>query len=193
MRRPRMHSAQRRMHHPGRHEGAQRQLARKEYFPDAVLLFETWVLLGGVLAAPVFASSVVAIPLMVDRPSLSMWAAVALVWPLCGQAAAPEVPDPNAWARLTPSEQADRRADLKRQLQQATPQERAAFRSRLRERLEDMTPEQRQALAAKTRERWQTLDPSERQRLLDERRRVGAFLARGADGDEADPGADLRG
>jgi len=31
-------------------------------------LFEAWVLLGGVLAAPVFASSVVAIPLLLDRP-----------------------------------------------------------------------------------------------------------------------------
>jgi uncharacterized membrane protein len=30
--------------------------------------FESWVLLGGVLAAPVFASSVVAIPLLLDRP-----------------------------------------------------------------------------------------------------------------------------
>jgi uncharacterized membrane protein len=38
------------------------------------------VLLGGVLAAPVFASSVVAIPLMVDRPSLSMWEAVRTSW-----------------------------------------------------------------------------------------------------------------
>jgi uncharacterized membrane protein len=43
-------------------------------------LFEAWVLLGGVLAAPVFASSVVAIPLMVDRPSLSMWEAVRTSW-----------------------------------------------------------------------------------------------------------------
>jgi uncharacterized membrane protein len=31
-------------------------------------LFESWVLLGGALAAPVFASSVVAIPLLLDRP-----------------------------------------------------------------------------------------------------------------------------
>jgi uncharacterized membrane protein len=43
-------------------------------------LFEAWVLLGGVLAAPVFASSVVAIPLLVDRPSLSMWNAVRTSW-----------------------------------------------------------------------------------------------------------------
>ena len=32
------------------------------------LLFEAWLLLGSVLAAPMFASSVVAIPLLLDRP-----------------------------------------------------------------------------------------------------------------------------
>ena len=31
-------------------------------------LFETWLLIGGVLAAPLFASSVVALPLLLDRP-----------------------------------------------------------------------------------------------------------------------------
>jgi uncharacterized membrane protein len=31
-------------------------------------LFEGWLMLGGLLAAPVFASSVVAIPLLLDRP-----------------------------------------------------------------------------------------------------------------------------
>jgi len=31
------------------------------------LLFETWLLMGGVLAAPIFASSVVSMPLMLDR------------------------------------------------------------------------------------------------------------------------------
>lgn len=31
------------------------------------LLFETWLLLGGVLAAPIFASSVVSMPLLLDR------------------------------------------------------------------------------------------------------------------------------
>ncbi|MBX3606467.1 MAG: DUF2189 domain-containing protein [Piscinibacter sp.] len=34
---------------------------------DRGYLFETWLALGGVLAAPVFASSVVAIPLLLDR------------------------------------------------------------------------------------------------------------------------------
>ncbi len=36
---------------------------------DASLLFEGWLLLGSVLAAPIFASSVVAIPLLLDRPT----------------------------------------------------------------------------------------------------------------------------
>lgn len=38
-------------------------------------LFEAWLLLGGALAAPVFASSVVALPLLLDRP-LGVWNAV---------------------------------------------------------------------------------------------------------------------
>ena len=42
-------------------------------------LFEGWVLLGGLLAAPVFASSVVAIPLLLDRPS-SVLNAVLTSW-----------------------------------------------------------------------------------------------------------------
>ncbi len=42
-------------------------------------LFEAWVLLGGVLAAPVFASSVVAIPLLLDRP-VGVLAAVLASW-----------------------------------------------------------------------------------------------------------------
>lgn len=93
-----------------------------------------------------------------------------LLCPLAGHAAAPEVPDPTAWAQLSPKEQAVRRAELKQQLQEATPKERAAFRNRLRERLEGLTPEQRQALAGETRERWQKLDPQEKKRLLNERR-----------------------
>jgi len=32
------------------------------------IVFETWVVLGGILAAPIFASSVVAIPILLDRP-----------------------------------------------------------------------------------------------------------------------------
>ncbi len=38
-------------------------------------LFELWLGVGGLLAAPVFASSVVAIPMLLDRP-VSLWAAV---------------------------------------------------------------------------------------------------------------------
>ena len=34
---------------------------------DSGWLFEVWLLLGGIMAAPIFASSVVAIPLLLDR------------------------------------------------------------------------------------------------------------------------------
>jgi uncharacterized membrane protein len=42
-------------------------------------LFEVWLLLGAVLAAPVFASSVVALPLLLDRPD-GVLAAVLTSW-----------------------------------------------------------------------------------------------------------------
>lgn len=42
-------------------------------------LFEAWLALGGLLAAPVFASSVVAIPLLLDR-SVGVWDAVLTSW-----------------------------------------------------------------------------------------------------------------
>lgn len=42
-------------------------------------LFELWLVLGGVLAAPVFASSVVAIPMLLDR-DVSVHAAVLTSW-----------------------------------------------------------------------------------------------------------------
>lgn len=42
-------------------------------------LFEIWLLLGGLLAAPVFASSVVAMPLLLDRP-VGVWQAVLTSW-----------------------------------------------------------------------------------------------------------------
>ena len=42
-------------------------------------VFETWVLLGGALAAPIFASSVVAIPMLLDRP-VAVWEAVLASW-----------------------------------------------------------------------------------------------------------------
>lgn len=42
-------------------------------------LFEAWLLLGGLLAAPMFASSVIAIPLLLDRP-VGVLAAVLTSW-----------------------------------------------------------------------------------------------------------------
>jgi hypothetical protein len=84
--------------------------------------------------------------------------------------AAPDVPDPQAWSRLSPAEQIERRAELRRQLEASTPEQRQAFRSALRERLQSLTPEQREALVNRTRERWQALPPAQRERLADERR-----------------------
>ena len=46
---------------------------------DSSLLFPVWLLLGGVLAAPVFASSVVALPLLLDTRS-SVMGAVLTSW-----------------------------------------------------------------------------------------------------------------
>ncbi len=46
---------------------------------DGSLLFEAWLAMGAVLAAPVFASSVVAIPLLLDR-QVSVLAAVLTSW-----------------------------------------------------------------------------------------------------------------
>jgi len=42
-------------------------------------VFEIWLALGGLLAAPVFASSVVAIPMLLDR-EISVWGAVLTSW-----------------------------------------------------------------------------------------------------------------
>lgn len=42
-------------------------------------LFEGWMALGGLLAVPVFASTVVALPLMLDRP-VGLWSAVLTSW-----------------------------------------------------------------------------------------------------------------
>lgn len=46
---------------------------------EASALFETWLALGGVLAAPMFASSVIAIPLLLDR-RIGVLAAVLTSW-----------------------------------------------------------------------------------------------------------------
>jgi uncharacterized membrane protein len=45
-------------------------------------LFGTWLLLGGLLAAPMFASSVVAIPMIMDQP-VSVRHAIAQSWAVC--------------------------------------------------------------------------------------------------------------
>jgi len=42
-------------------------------------LFEAWLMLGALLAAPVFASSVISIPLLLDR-RIGLWAAVLTSW-----------------------------------------------------------------------------------------------------------------
>lgn len=42
-------------------------------------LFEAWIMLGGLLAAPVFASSVIAMPMLLDRP-VGVLAAVLTSW-----------------------------------------------------------------------------------------------------------------
>jgi len=47
-------------------------------------LFEAWMMLGGLMAAPVFASSVVAIPLLVDR-RVGLWDAVLTSWRVVGE------------------------------------------------------------------------------------------------------------
>ena len=43
-------------------------------------LFEAWLLLGALLAAPVFASSVVALPMLVDKKNVSVHQAVTTSW-----------------------------------------------------------------------------------------------------------------
>ena len=55
-----------------------------EFFQHVVLakeglLFETWLALGGILAAPIYASSVVAIPLLLDR-RVSLLQAILTSW-----------------------------------------------------------------------------------------------------------------
>jgi uncharacterized membrane protein len=59
------------------------------------MLFEAWMLLGGVLAAPVFASSVVALPLLLDR-QVSVLGAVLTSWRVVMEHPAPMA----LWAAL---------------------------------------------------------------------------------------------
>jgi hypothetical protein len=80
------------------------------------------------------------------------------------------VPDPRAWATLTPQEQAARRAELQRRLEAMTPAERQVLRSRIRERIEQLSPAERKALAGQTRQQWHALPVEERERLVRERR-----------------------
>ncbi len=42
-------------------------------------LFEAWLILGAVMAAPMFASVVIAIPLLLDRP-VTLWVAIHTSW-----------------------------------------------------------------------------------------------------------------
>ena len=56
-----------------------------EFIQNVVLsaepgLFEWWLLVGGAMAAPVFASTLVTIPLLMDRPQVGVWQAVATSW-----------------------------------------------------------------------------------------------------------------
>lgn len=74
---------------------------------DDVPLFEIWLALGGVMAAPVFASSVIALPMLLDRPcgvltavlvswrvvmanpgAMALWAAILMFWSLVGMLSA---------------------------------------------------------------------------------------------------------
>jgi uncharacterized membrane protein len=54
--------------------------ARHVVLAPSSWLFEAWMLVGGVLAAPVFASSVVAIPLLLDRGDVTIGDAVLASW-----------------------------------------------------------------------------------------------------------------
>ena len=50
---------------------------------DESWVFGMWLLLGGMLAAPMFASSVIAIPMLMDKP-VSLRQALAVSWAVCG-------------------------------------------------------------------------------------------------------------
>lgn len=83
----------------------------------------------------------------------------------------PAVPDPKAWAAMSPREQAEHRRRLQEHLRGMTPQQRQAFRAALAERVRNLTPDERGALADDAVRRWSALPPAERQRLAEERRR----------------------
>ena len=48
-------------------------------------LFELWVLMSALIAAPMFASTVVTIPLLMDHPTLTLWQAVLTSWRVVSQ------------------------------------------------------------------------------------------------------------
>lgn len=52
---------------------------RRVVLRDELGLFEAWLVLGAVLAAPMFASVVIAIPMLLDRP-VSLWMAIHTSW-----------------------------------------------------------------------------------------------------------------
>lgn len=56
------------------------QFVRQMVNPDDPWLFELWLMMGGLMAAPVFASTLVTIPLLMDRPQVSVSQAVATSW-----------------------------------------------------------------------------------------------------------------
>ena len=63
---------------PGR-VGEPLEFVRRVVLAEDSLLFEGWLALGGVLAAPVFASTVVAVPMLMERP-VGVLAAVLTSW-----------------------------------------------------------------------------------------------------------------
>jgi uncharacterized membrane protein len=63
---------------PGR-VGEPLEFVRRVVLAEDTLLFEGWLVLGGVLAAPVFASTVVAVPLLMERRT-GVLAAVLTSW-----------------------------------------------------------------------------------------------------------------
>jgi uncharacterized membrane protein len=56
-----------------------RDFVHQVMLAEGSLLFEAWLMLGGVLAAPVFASTVIAVPMLMDRP-VGVLAAVLTSW-----------------------------------------------------------------------------------------------------------------
>ena len=56
------------------------QFIRQMVATEDPWLFELWLMMGGLMAAPVFASTLVTIPLLMDRPQVSVSQAVATSW-----------------------------------------------------------------------------------------------------------------